>query len=395
MKPQQTLAAATAARDWMVAIRRELHQFPELGYQEFKTSALIRAKLDELGISYRHPVAETGVVATLGSGDAPCVALRADMDALPITEEADIGFPSQIAGRMHACGHDCHTAMLLGAAKLLKERESEFKGTVRLLFQPAEEGGAGGLRMCQEGALADPPVQRAFGLHVWPQLPTGTIGSRSGTFLAAASALQIEITGKGGHAAMPHLTVDPVVTAAKVICEIQTILSRELDPLESGVISITVLSGGEAYNVIPPTVRLMGTIRSLTHAGLDWLQQRVSEVATHVALANRCEARVEFPGNHYPATVNDPACWELAQSVGTALVGGPSVRELAPVMGAEDFSFYAERVPACFVALGVRNESQDAVYSVHHPKFKLDEDAMPLGAAMHVDFALRSLAELR
>jgi IAA-amino acid hydrolase len=393
LKPE--VEAAHSVQDWMVAIRRELHQFPELGYQEFRTSELIRRKLDELGIAYRHPVAETGVVATLGNGEGPCVALRADMDALPITEEADVGFRSRNEGRMHACGHDCHTAMLLGAARLLKEREGELRGTVRLLFQPAEEGGAGGLRMCEEGALAEPPVERIFGLHVWPQLPTGSMGSRAGTFLAAAGALEIEIVGKGGHAAMPHLAVDPVATAAKVVCELQTIISRELDPLESGVVSITVVHGGEVFNVIPPSVRLLGTLRSLTRAGLETLQQRVWEIATHIALANRCTAQVHFPGNDYPATVNDAHCWETAQALGRDVAGEAAVHELPPVMGGEDFAFYLERVPGCFVALGVRNEAQDAVYSVHHPKFKVDEEALPLGAALHVAFALRSLSELR
>jgi IAA-amino acid hydrolase len=393
-KDDALLDRATAARDWMVAIRRDLHQYPELGYQEVRTSELIRRTLDELGIPYRHPVAETGVVATLGDGDGPCVALRADMDALPITEEAEVGFRSRNEGRMHACGHDCHTAMLLGAAKLLKECEVDLKGTVKLLFQPAEEGGAGGLRMCEEGALEEPRVDRIFGLHVWPFLPTGSIGSRAGTFLAAAGMLRIEITGRGGHAAMPHLTIDPVTTAAKVVCELQTILSRELDPLESGVISITSIHAGEAFNVIPPSVLMTGTIRSLTRAGMEALQARVYEITAHVAMANRCEATVEFPGHDYPATVNDSHCWDVAQALGRDLVGEAAVHELKPVMGGEDFAYYQERVPGVFVALGIRNETQDAVYSVHHPKFKVDEDALPLGAAMHVSYALRSLAEL-
>lgn len=395
MQETRELAAAQAVRDWMVEIRRDLHQYPELGYQEFRTSHRIRQKLDELGIAYRHPVAETGVVAILGNGDGPCVALRADIDALPITEEAEVGFRSRNEGRMHACGHDCHTAMLLGAARLLKQREAEIRGTVKLLFQPAEEGGAGGLRMSEEGALADPQVERIFGLHVWPFLPTGTLGSRAGTFLAAAGMLEIHVIGKGGHAAMPHMTVDPVTTAAKIVCDLQTILSRELDPLDSGVISITTMHGGEAFNVIPPSVRLTGTIRSLTRSGMEALQQRVWDVATHVAMAHRCEARVEFPGHDYPATVNDPHCWEVAGAIGRELAGAGSVQELPPVMGGEDFAYYLERVPGVFVALGTRNENQDAAYSVHHPRFKVDEDALPLGAAMHVNFALRSLAELR
>lgn len=389
------LDEAISLRDWTVDIRRRLHQHPELGYQEFRTSAFVREKLDELGISYRYPVAETGVVATLGDGDGPCVALRADMDALPIEEEADVPFRSHTAGQMHACGHDCHTTMLLTAARLLKNREAEIHGTVKLLFQPAEEGGAGGLRMCEENALADPPVQRIFGLHVWPFLPTGTIGARTGTFLASAGSLRIEITGKGGHAALPHLAIDPVVTAAKVVCELQTIVSREVDPLDSGVVSITTINGGEAFNVIPPSVVIQGTIRSLTSNGMAFLKERVREIATHVAAANRCEAQVDFPGNDYPATVNDARCWELAQEIGRDLLGEQAVHTVPPVMGGEDFAFYTERAPGGFVGLGIRNETQGAVYSVHHPKFKVDEDALPIGAALHVAFAFRSLDELR
>jgi IAA-amino acid hydrolase len=392
---RQYLDEAISLRDWTVDIRRRLHQHPELGYQEFRTSALVREKLDELGITYRYPVAETGVVATLGDGDGPCVALRADMDALPMEEETDVPFRSQTAGQMHACGHDCHTAMLLTAARLLKQREAEIRGVVKLLFQPAEEGGAGGLRMCEEGALSNPPIDRIFGLHVWPFLPTGTIGARAGTFLAAAGMLRIEVTGKGGHAAMPHLAIDPVTTAAKIICELQTIVSRELDPLDSGVVSITTINGGAAFNVIPPTAVLQGTIRSLTTGGMAFLQERVREISRNIAAANRCEATVDFPGNSYPATVNDPRCWELAQEIGRELLGEQGVQQIPPVMGGEDFAFYTERVPGGFVGLGIRNESEGAVYSVHHPKFKVDEDALPVGAALHVAFAFRSLEELR
>ena len=395
MQVAEILAETTAVQDWVVAIRRELHRFPELMYEEVRTSALVRAKLDELGIPYRYPVAETGVIATLGNGDGPCVALRADMDALPIYEETDVPFRSEIDGKMHACGHDCHTAMLLGAARVLKQHEEEIQGTVKLFFQPAEEGGAGGERMCNEGALEAPEVERVFGLHVWPFLPTGVVGSRTGTFLAATSSLEIEVVGKGGHAAMPHLTIDPVVAAAKIICEVQTIISRELDPLESGVISVTAVHAGEAFNVIPPSVRMMGTLRSLTLAGLKHLQRRVAEVAESVGSANRCQVTVGFPGNDYPPTVNDAHCWNIAQYLGRELLGEDAVKELSPVMGGEDFAFYAQRVPGCFVALGIRNESQDAVQSVHHPKFKADENALPIGAALHVAFALRSLAELR
>ena len=393
MQPNTLLDDSKTHSDWIVGIRRELHRFPELGYQEVKTSQLIRRTLDELGIGYRYPIAETGVLAHLGDGVGPCVALRADMDALPILEQTEVPFRSTVEGRMHACGHDCHVAMLLGAAKVLKAREAEIHGTIKFLFQPAEEGGAGGLRMCKEGALEGPKVQRIFGLHVWPTLASGRIGACSGTMLASAGSLAITITGKGGHAAMPHLSADPVVAAAKVICELQTIVSRELDPLEPGVVSITTLHGGEAFNVIPPAVKLNGTIRSLTAKGMAFLEERVRAIATHVAAANRCVAHAEF-FDAYPPTINDGHCWDVAQTVGRELFGESNVQELLPVMGGEDFSYYTQHIPGCFVALGMRNESQNAIYNVHHPMFKADEDVLPLGAALHAAFALRSLEEL-
>lgn len=395
MQIRQAYEEAKELQDWIVGLRRELHRFPELSYQEVRTSALVRRTLDELGIPYRYPVAETGVVATLGRGDGPCVALRADMDALPIHEQADVPFRSEIDGKMHACGHDCHTAMLLGAAKILKRHEASLTGTVKLLFQPAEEGDAGAERMCQQGVLENPRVQRVFGLHVWPALPTGTIGGRTGTFLAAAGQLSIVVHGQGGHAAMPHRAIDPVTTAAQVICELQTIVSRELDPLEAGVVSITMIHAGHAYNVIPPTVELAGTIRSLSLEGLLFLQQRVREIAERICAAHRCRAEVSFPGNDYPPTLNDATLWQVAQELGGELLGTEQVVELPPTMGGEDFAYYTQQAPGCFVALGMRNEGEGAVYNVHDPRFKMDESVLPLGSALHVAFALRSLEELK
>lgn len=395
MSTSSIIGEAQQLAPWIVNLRRRLHRIPELKYQEVKTSALVQATLDELGIPYVAGIAETGVVATVGPGSGPCVALRADMDALPIEEAVVSEFRSEHPGQMHACGHDCHTAMLLGAAKLLKQREHTLPGPVKLIFQPAEEGGAGAERMCDAGVLDAPRVERIFGLHVWPQLATGEIGGLTGTFLAAAGELEIVISGQGGHAAMPHLTRDPIPAAAQVITALQTIISRELDPLEAGVISVTTVHGGSAYNVIPMEVRLQGTIRSLTLAGLKALQQRVTEVATGIAGAHRCTAAVTFPGNDYPPTVNDAHGWQLAQQIGGELLGASAVRTLKPVMGGEDFAYYVERgVPGCFVALGIRNEELGSIHSVHTPRFLVDEAALPLGTAMHVEFATRSLAEL-
>ena len=380
--------------DWIVKIRRELHEHPELMYEEFRTSELIRRELDKLDIQYIHPIAETGVLASIGNGNGPCVALRADMDALPIHEETDVPFKSKIDGKMHACGHDCHVSMLLGAAKLLKDKESEINGTIKLLFQPAEEGGAGGKLMREEGALENPEVERIFGLHVWPQMPSGQIGSREGTFLAATSSLSLTVKGVGGHAAVPQLTKDPVLTSARIITNLQSIISRELDPLESGVVSITVINGGNASNVIPSEVKVKGTLRSLTMDGLKELQKRVKEIAEGIAQTHGCEAIVEYVGNDYPPTVNDSEMWKFAKNIGIELLGDDNVSDLDAVMGGEDFAYYTEKVKGCFVVLGMNNPDIDATYSVHHPMFKADEDALHIGTALHTIFALKSLEEL-
>ena len=380
--------------DWIVKIRRELHEHPELMYEEFRTSELIRRELDKLDIQYKHPIAETGVLASIGNGNGPCVALRADMDALPIHEETDVPFKSKIDGKMHACGHDCHVSMLLGAAKLLKNKESEINGTIKLLFQPAEEGGAGGKLMREEGALENPDVERIFGLHVWPQMPSGQIGSREGTFLAATSSLSLTVKGVGGHAAVPQLTKDPVLTSARIITNLQSIISRELDPLESGVVSITVINGGNASNVIPSEVKVKGTLRSLTMDGLKELQKRVKEIAEGIAQTHGCEAGVEYVGNDYPPTINDSEMWKFAKNIGIELLGDDNVSDLDAVMGGEDFAYYTEKVKGCFVVLGMNNPDIDATYSVHHPMFKADEDALHIGTALHTIFALKSLEEL-
>ena len=395
MQTSKIISEAKEIQSWIVEKRRTIHRHPELMYEEFETSKLVQKTLSDLDITFEKDIAITGVVGIVGNGAGPCVALRADMDALPIHEETDIDFKSKIDGKMHACGHDCHTAMLLGAARLLKENEEEINGTIKLIFQPAEEGGAGGKMMRDQGVLQNPKVEQIYALHVAGTMPMGTLASREGTLLAGTSTVKIIVKGNGGHAAAPHHTIDPVVTGSKIIVELQTIISRELSPLESGVISITMTKAGNACNVIPSTMELEGTIRSLTLEGILKLQTRVKEVAESIAIANRCKAEVTFPGNDYPPTINDAECWNLGKSAAIEILGDAQVAEMGPIMGGEDFAYYTQEIPGCFSFLGVGNTEIDAVYDVHHPMFKVDEEALPLGVAIHVNSALKALKSLR
>ena len=395
MEISEIASQSKEIHQWIVEKRRTIHRHPELMYEEFETSKLVQNTLKELEIPYKKDIAITGVVGTIGNGNGPCIALRADMDALPIHEETDIDFKSEIDGKMHACGHDCHTAMLLGAARVLKENEHKINGTIKLIFQPAEEGGAGGKMMREQGVLLEPKVQQIFALHVAGTIPVGTLASKEGTLLAATSSIKILVKGKGGHAAAPHHTNDPVVTGSKIVVELQTLVSRELNPLEPGVISITMANAGSAFNVIPSTMELQGTIRSLTIEGVTNLQKRVKEVAQSIALANRCEAEVSFPGNDYPPTINDAGCWQLGKSAAKEILGEENLIEMPdPIMGGEDFAYFTEEVPGCFSFLGVGNPDIDAVYDVHHPMFKVDEKALSLGTAIHVNTALKALENL-
>ena len=394
MDTSKIILEAKNIESWIIEKRRTIHQHPELMYEEFETSKLVQETLSDLNIEYENDIAITGVVGTIGDGTGPCIALRADMDALPIHEETDIDFRSKIDGKMHACGHDCHTAMLLGAARLLKENEKEIKGTIKLIFQPAEEGGAGGKMMRDQGVLQNPQVEQIYALHVAGTMPMGTLASREGTILAATSTVNILVKGNGGHAAAPHQTIDPVITGAKIIVELQTIISRELNPLESGVISITMIKGGNASNVIPSNMEMEGTIRSLTLEGILKLQKRVKELAEGIAIANRCEAEVSFPGNDYPPTMNAAECWDLGKSSAEEILGKENVSEMSPIMGGEDFAYYTQEIPGCFSFLGVGNPDMAAIYDVHHPMFKVDEEALSLGTAIHVNSALKALKSL-
>lgn len=408
-----TMQQAWDIADWTVKNRRSLHAQPELLYDLSSTSAYIRSVLDSLNIPYVHPVARVGIVATIGTGASPCVGLRADMDALPIHEEdGSCPYRSKSDGRMHACGHDAHVAMLLSAARMLKAREAELKGTVKLIFQPAEEGGAGGLAMIQDGLLdVEPKIERAFALHVWPGAPAGEVLTRVGTLMAAAGFFHATMTGHGGHAAMPHTTTDPFMCVTAALSGLQTIVSRNVHPVEAGVVSNTFVNGGAAYNVIPDTVAMGGTIRSLTKEGYRFLDERVAEVLKGAAQMGGCKLNLTVssfdedclynpapagaPGAcTFPPTVVAKSAFAIAKDAAVALVGKERFRGRAePTMGGEDFAYILEKVPGAMLFLGIGNATLGTDVNLHNPKFRMDEDQMHLGAALHVEMALRSLAK--
>ncbi len=383
------LAAARAIEPQIVEDRRRIHSHPELAYEEEQTSSLVCIRLEELGIPFRSGLAKTGVVATIQGdvGSGRCLLLRADMDALPINERSGVRFASQIPGRMHACGHDAHTAMLLGAARLLLDHRSDFAGTVKLMFQPAEEGAGGAPRMIEAGALTDPPVDAAFALHVRPDLAAGKVSCSAGPQLAGADVFTITIRGRGGHAAEPHTTIDAVVVGAQVVLALQTLVAREVEPTASAVLTLGSFNAGERFNVIADTAVIKGTIRTFDNGLFLHLEQRMREVATGVASALQATAHVDLLGR-CPPLVNDASMSEHIAASARSVLGADSVVAVKAEMWAEDFAFVLEKIPGAMLWLGVKSADWPRPKAIHTAEFDLDESALAIGSSAMAGVAL-------
>jgi len=373
----------------IVALRRDIHREPELGFDTVKTAEKVLAALDGLPLDIETGVARNGIVATLrGEGDGPIVALRADMDALPMKEQTGLPFASETEGRMHACGHDGHTSMLVGAAHALSGMGDRLGGTVKFVFQPAEEGGGGGRVMVDEGVADD--VSSIFALHLWPGLPFGKVATKAGPIMAAADAFEMEIRGSGGHGAMPHLAADAVVIAAQVVTALQILVSREVDPVEPTVLTVGEIRAGTAFNIIPEKAHLGGTVRTLNPDLRERMPERIEAVASGIAQGMRGDANLDYTFS-YPVTVNDEAAAARVLSVAEDLLGGQSALEVPdPSMAAEDFAFFLEKVPGAFIWLGVGED----VSGLHTPKFAFDEEVLPRGSALLAALALDATQQL-
>jgi len=382
---------ADSLKDFIVSARRQIHMYPELAFQEVRTAEFVANTLERLGFSVKRGVGETGVVGLLlNDSSRPTVALRADMDALPIQELRDSPYKSRVPGVMHACGHDAHTAMLLGAAHILAKHRGLLKGNVKLIFQPAEERGEGALKMIRDGALEDPKVSAIFGIHVWSELESGLVGVREGPLLAATGEIELRVRGRGGHGAHPEQTIDPVVTSAYLIVAMQTIVSRNLSALDSGVVTIASVRAGEAFNVIPEEASLKGTYRALTLEVRDLIKKRIGEIAESVcrAFGAQCELKLT---DSTPPTVNHPLTTSIAREAAIELFGDKRVVVPQPSMGGEDFAYFLQKVPGTFIILGSGNREKATDMPHHNPYFDVDEDVLPAGAALYAYLAYRAL----
>ncbi len=380
----------------LIADRRHLHQHPELAWHEEETAQYVAERLRALGLEVETGVGGTGVVGLLrGDQSGNTVLLRADMDALPIEEQNNVTYRSQNLGVMHACGHDAHTAMLLGAARLLGKHRSEIPGMVKFVFQPAEEVPPGGAQaMIKSGVLETPRVDAAFGVHIGQDMPLGTVGVTTGPMNAASDRFEVTIAGQGGHAARPHLSVDPVVIASHCILGLQTLVSREVDPLKQVVVTIGALHAGTIANVIPETATLAGTVRTFSPDVRQYIAERIPALIDGIAHAMRATADTRYDFG-YPALVNDEAMTDLVREVARDVVGERGVVERQPSMGGEDMAYFLRQVPGSFFRIGSNNPDRRLTYGHHHPRFDIDEAALPVGTAMLASVAVQYLNQSR
>ncbi|HEY9857289.1 MAG TPA: amidohydrolase [Stenomitos sp.] len=363
----------------MVANRRDFHMHPELGFEEVRTAGRLVQLLTGYGLEVETMVG-TGVVAYLrGAKPGKTLLVRADIDALPVQEIATPPYRSIHDGKMHACGHDAHMAILLGVARVLAKRQNELAGTVKLVFQPAEEGPGGALPMIEAGVLEAPKVEAAIGFHVWNTLPVGQIGVRSGPVMANTDQFDLFIEGKGGHGAMPHLSVDAIAVAGQVITALQTIVSRNVSPLDSAVLTLGKIRGGDRHNIIAQTVELSGTVRSFSPAVGDLLPTRIEALVSGITRAMGASYRLDYQRT-YPATVNDPGMTELVRQAAVKVVGEEHVVEAEPSMGGEDMAYFLKEVPGCYFFIGTANPEKGLDNPHHHPSFDIDERGLSLGA---------------
>lgn len=373
--------------DDVVATRRDLHAHPELGFEEVRTAALVATRLRSFGYDVHAGIGTTGVVGVMrGARPGRTIMLRADMDALPLPEETTHAFASTAPGKMHACGHDGHVAILLGAARALAERRGDVAGTIVLCFQPAEEGQGGAKAMVDEGVLERFGVERAYGLHLFSQLPTGTLGFRAGPFYASSDSIEIRINGSGGHAAAPHLSVDPILVAAEFVASLQKVVSRQIDPLEPAVVTIGAIHGGTTHNVIPSFVTLLGTVRAFDGAVRRAMAEKIERVLRGVCDASGATYAFEYLWR-YPVTSNDAQQTEYVMALAERTFGAGRATIAEKHMGAEDFAFFAERVPATYFVLG-SNGGPNTSFPHHHGKFDIDEAALETGVQMMLALAL-------
>jgi amidohydrolase len=369
----------------VIADRRHLHEHPELGMHEHETAKFVIERLQALGVEdIRTGISETGVTGLIrgtgsGVGADKVVLVRADMDALPILEENDVEYRSQTDGVMHACGHDAHTSILLGVTRILMDQRDQFAGTIKVLFQPCEETGPGGaVWMIEQGVLEDPHVDACFGLHVWQNEPVGSVLVGDGPVMAASDRFEITVQGKGGHGAMPHGCVDPIVIGMEIVGALQTLVSREVDPTDSAVLSVCTFRSGHALNVIPDTAEIGGTVRTFNPEVRDLIERRIGEIAEGIGRAMRAEVKAEYRRG-VSATVNDPAMAAIARQAAIEVVGENNVRPQIPTMGGEDFSAFLEQRPGCYFFVGTNNEGRGLTWGHHHPRFDIDEDALAIG----------------